>query len=117
VRRLVIKIAVGFDSAERMQSGLSVAAAGCASGLDVSLWLAGDAAWLGVAGQRLPATLEPEAADLFATVLQQGTVVVCARCADRRGITAADLLPGAVIKGAAAFVAEVAQPDVQALVY
>ena len=42
---------------------------------------------------------------------------VCTQCAARRGITEADLLPGAVIAGSASFVAEILTPDAQALVY
>jgi predicted peroxiredoxin len=50
-------------------------------------------------------------------VLAAGTVTVCGQCAARRDLTDADLLPGAQVRGAAAFVEEVMAPDTRALVY
>ena len=44
-------------------------------------------------------------------------MTVCTQCAARRDLTEADLLPGVLIRGAAAFVEEVLQDGVQALVY
>ena len=55
-------------------------------------------------------------ADLRDAVLS-GTVTVCGQCAARRDLSDADLLPGAQIRGAAAFVEEVMAPATQALVY
>ena len=112
-RRLVVKLAVDDCSAERLQTGLSVAAAAVAGGVETSLWLAGEASRLAVASHPIDAEVE----QLLAPVLDGGRVTVCARCASRRGITADHLRSGAIIAGAAAFVAEVTQPDAQALVY
>lgn len=109
----MVKIAVDDCAAERLQTGLSVAAAAVASGVETSLWLAGEASRLGVAGE----PVEPEVAELLTTVLAGGTVAVCARCAARRGITVEQLRVGVSIAGAAAFVAEVTAPETQALVY
>jgi predicted peroxiredoxin len=55
--------------------------------------------------------------ELLATVLGAGTVTVCSQCAARRSITAADVLPGVRIAGAAVFVAEALADGAQALVY
>ncbi len=114
-RGLIVKIAVGSENPERMQTGLSVAATACAAGVPVSLWLAGDAVWLAVDGASSDIGAEP--AELFASVLQSCPVLVCARCAQRRAVSGEDLLPGVQIQGAAAFVAAITEPDVQALVY
>jgi len=58
-----------------------------------------------------------ELSELRDAVLADGTLTVCSQCAARRSLTQADLLPGAVIRGAAAFVEEVLQDGAQALVY
>ena len=55
--------------------------------------------------------------ELLEVVLGSGTVTVCTQCAQRRGLTEADLLPGVRIAGAATFVEEVTEDGVQALVY
>jgi len=56
-------------------------------------------------------------ADLRDAVIADGRVTVCSQCAARRDLTEADLLPGVMIRGAAAFVEEVLQDGAQALVY
>ena len=55
--------------------------------------------------------------DLLEVVRELGRVTVCTQCAARRGIGPDDLLPGIRIAGAAAFVEEVTEAGVQALVY
>jgi len=42
---------------------------------------------------------------------------VCGQCAARRSLTVDDLLPGVVVRGAAAFVEEVMDPGARSLVY
>ena len=59
----------------------------------------------------------PDLAQLLDLLLADGTVTVCTQCAARRGITAADVLPGVRIAGASAFVAEALAEGAQALVY
>ena len=90
-----------------------------ASGAQVSLWLTGESAWLAVPGRAeefsLPETAE--LAELRDTVLADGLVTVCSQCAARRDLTQADLLPGVLIRGSAAFVEEILQDGAQALVY
>jgi predicted peroxiredoxin len=117
-RPLVVKVTCGADDPERSNQGLTVAATAITAGAEVSLWLTGEGAWLGVAG-RESFELEHAAppAALVETVLAAGQVTVCTQCAARRGITEAEVLPGVRIAGAAAFAEEVLAPDVQALVY
>ncbi|MCU1656809.1 MAG: sulfur reduction protein DsrE [Pseudonocardiales bacterium] len=119
VRTLVVKCTAGTEEPERCSQAFTVAATALAAGADVSLWLTGEAAWLAVPG-RAEAFELPHAApltDLRDALLAGGRVTVCTQCAVRRGITEADLMPGAVIAGSASFVAEVLAPDTQALVY
>jgi predicted peroxiredoxin len=119
MRSLVIKCTAGVEDAERCNQAFTVAAAAVAAGADVSLWLTGEAAWLGVPGRAEEFTL-PLAGSLAESrdlLLEQGRLVVCAQCAARRGLTEADLLDGARISGATAFAEEVLRDGVQALVY
>ena len=118
-RRLVVKVTAGADDPERCNQGFTVAAAGIAAGVDVSLWLTGEAAWFGVPGrvETFALDLATPLADLLAVVLADGRVTVCTQCAQRRGIVQADLLGGITIAGAPAFVEEILGDDVQALVY
>src|SRR6187401_1890549 len=48
---LVVKVTAGADDPERCNQGFTVAATAVTAGADVSLWLTGDAAWLGVPGR------------------------------------------------------------------
>lgn len=118
-RRLVVKCTAGAEDAERCAQAFTVAATALAAGADVSLWLTGDATWLGVPGRAELFELPHSAplADLRDAVLAAGRLTVCTQCAARRGITETDLLPGAVIAGSTSFVAEVLADDTQALVY
>lgn len=114
-----MKITCGAEALERLNQGLTVAATAAASGVEVSLWLTGEASWVAVPGRAEELTLPHAAslAELRDAVLEAGSVTVCGQCAARRGLTDADLLPGARIRGAAAFVEEVMTPATQALVY
>ena len=117
--RLVVKATSGTESPERLNQALTVAATAAASGVDVSLWLTGDATWMAVPGRAQELDLPHAAAakDLVDAVLAAGTVTVCGQCAARRDLTEADLAPGVVVRGAAAFVEEVMAAGTQALVY
>jgi predicted peroxiredoxin len=118
-RRLVIKATCGVESLERLNQAFTVAATAAASGVEVSLWLTGEATWMAVPGRAEQVEL-PHAApitDLRDAVLATGAVTVCGQCAARRDLTEADLVEGATVRGAAAFVEEVTTPGVQALVY
>jgi predicted peroxiredoxin len=118
-RNLVIKVTAGKDEPERCNQAFTVAAAAVASGVGVSLWLTGEAAWFSLPGRADDFSLPHAAplADLLASVLALGTVTVCGQCAARRDITPADVIDGVRIAGAATFVAEIVEDGVQALVY
>ena len=118
-RTLVIKATAGKDDPERCNQAFTVAAAAVASGVQVSLWLTGEAAWFSVPGRAADFSL-PHAApltDLLASVLALGTVTVCTQCAARRDIKPSDVIDGVRIAGAATFVAEIMADGAQALVY
>ena len=118
-RTLVIKATAGKDDPERCNQAFTVAAAAVASGVQVSLWLTGEAAWFSVPGRAADFSL-PHAAplpDLLASVLALGTVTVCSQCAARRDITTSGVIDGVRIAGAATFVAEIMADGAQALVY
>jgi predicted peroxiredoxin len=118
-RSLVIKVTAGKDEPERCNQAFTVAATAVASGVPVSLWLTGEAAWFALPGRASDFAL-PHAAplvDLLASVLALGTVTVCTQCAARRDFGAADVIAGVRIAGAATFIAEIMSDDAQALVY
>jgi predicted peroxiredoxin len=116
--RLVIKCTWGLDRPETLFQAFTVAATAAASGHDVSLWLTGDAVWHAVS-QTPDAELahSPNLSALRDAVVASGSLTVCAQCAARRDLTVEDLVPGARIAGAAAFVEESIAPDATALVY
>jgi len=118
-RHLIIKLTAGVESPEKLSQAFTVAATAVASGAVVSLWLTGESTWLAVPGRAEEFSLPHAArlADLRDAVLAEGRVTVCSQCAARRNLTEADLLPGTLIRGAAAFVEEVLQGGAQALVY
>src|SRR5277367_6011387 len=108
-RNLVIKVTAGADEPERCNQAFTVAATAVASGVPVSLWLTGEAAWFALPGRAEGFAL-PHAAplsDLLASVLALGTVTVCSQCAARRDITTSDMIDEVRIAGAATFVAEI----------
>lgn len=118
-RELVVKVTCGVDAPERANQGFTVAATAAASGVPVSLWLTGEAAWLAVPDRaaELELPLATPLPDLLATVLELGTVTVCGQCAARRELDEGDLLPGVRVAGAAVFVEEALREGAQALVY
>lgn len=116
---LVVKVTCGTEALERLAQGFTVASTALASGLEVSLWLTGDATWMVVPGRAEDVSLphSPPLAELRDALLEGARVTVCGQCAARRDLTEDDLLPGATIRGAAAFVEEVVAPATRALVY
>ena len=118
-RSLIIKCTAGAEDAERCAQAFTAAATATAAGAAVSLWLTGDAAWFGLPGRAEDFVLAHSAplAQLRDAVLELGTLTVCTQCAQRRAITAEQLLPGVRIAGSASFVDEILRPDAQALVY
>ncbi|WP_393916442.1 DsrE family protein [Halostreptopolyspora alba] len=119
-RALVIKVTVGEDQPERCNQAFTMAATAVASGVDVSLWLAGEASWFALPGRAAKFEPLPHAAplsDLLDGVLAGGRVTLCGQCAARRELTEDDLIDGVRIAGAPSFVEEVTADDAQALVY
>lgn len=116
---LVVKTTSGADRPETCAQAVTVAATAVAAGVEVSLWLAGEAAWLAVPGRAGDVDLPHSAplGELLDVVLGAGTVTVCTQCAARRGLTLDDLVPGVRIAGAAAYVEEVMAEGARALVY
>lgn len=119
MQRLVVKSTCGADSPERVNQAFTVAATALAAGADVSLWLTGEGAWLGLPGRAEQIRLEHAVPleDLLRAVLAGGTVTVCSQCAARRQIGPEDVLDGVRIAGSAVFVEESLAAGTQALVY
>ena len=118
-RALVVKLTQGAEAPETANQAFTVAATALATGVEVSMWLTGEAAWFAMpddAGDLKLAHATP-LADLRATILAGGTLTVCSQCAARRGITEDDVLDGVRIAGSASYVEEVLVDDAQALVY
>jgi predicted peroxiredoxin len=118
-RSLVVKVTAGKDDQERCNQAFTIAATGVASGLQVSLWLTGEAAWFALPDRADDVALPHAAplAQLLARVLAEGTVTVCSQCASRRDITSEDIIKGVRIAGASTFLAEIMADGTQAIVY
>jgi len=116
---LLIKVTAGSEAPERCSQAFTVAGTAAASGVAVSLWLTGEAAWFAVPGRAEEFSLPHAAslADLRDAVLATGRITLCTQCAQRRGIEIDDLLPGVRMGGAAGFVEEATTPGTAALVY
>ena len=115
---LVVKCTWGIERPEALMQAFTVAASAAASGVSVSLWLTGEASFVGLLGSddvHLPHS--PALSELRDTILETGAITVCTQCALRRDITADDLLPGVRIAGSTTFVEEVMADGARALVY
>ena len=116
--RLVIKCTWGVERAETLLQAFTVAATAAASGVEVSMWLTGDATL-----HALPGTADvilPHSAPLSQlrdVIMETGTLTVCTQCVQRRDIGPDDVIPGVRIAGSAAFVAESLEVGTTALVY
>ena len=118
-RRLVVKATCGVESLERLNQAFTVASTAVAAGVEVSLWLTGDATWVAVPGraERVDLPYAASLADLRDAVLAGGRLTVCGQCAARRELVEADLVAGAQVRGAASFVEEVMAEHTRVLVY
>jgi predicted peroxiredoxin len=116
---LVIKVTVGKNDLERCNQAFNVAATAVASGVPVSLWLAGEGSWLALPGQaeQIRLAYATPLDELLATILQSGTVTLCTQCAARREITEDDVIKGVRIAGSTTFVAEVLAEGAKPLIY
>src|SRR3954447_3591864 len=117
--RLVVKSTLGADAPERCAQAFTVAATALAAGVEVSLWLTGEAVWFAVPGRAEEFELPHSAplADLRDAIRSGGLITVCTQCAARRDLTEKDLLPEVRVAGSASFVDEVLGERTQALVY
>ncbi len=116
---LVIKLATGVEDAERVAQAFSVASIALAAGLNVSFWLAGEAAWLALPGRAQEFSLPHSAPlhEMLATLVSDATVTLCTQCAVRRNINDGEQISGIRIAGSATFVEEITNESTQALVY
>ncbi|NTV39008.1 MAG: sulfur reduction protein DsrE [Demequinaceae bacterium] len=116
--RLVIKCTWGVEREETLVQAFTVAATAAASGVDVSMWLTGEASLFALPGTE--DVLLPHAAPLSTlreTLMAGGTLTLCTQCAQRRDIAPSDVIDGVRIAGAAAFLEESLAPDATVLVY
>ena len=118
-RRLVIKVTCGVERAEAANQAFTIAATAVAAGVEVSVWLAGEASWFALPGRADDLALAHAAplAELLDIVLAEGALTLCTQCAVRRDITSDDVIAGVRIAGAPAYVEEILAPGAQALVY
>src|SRR6202167_5357832 len=118
-RSLVVKVTARQEDQERCNQAFIVAATAVASGLQVSLWLTGEAAWFALPDRAEDVALPHAAplAQLLGKILAEGTVTVCSQCASRRDITAEDIIKGVRIACASTLLAEIMADGTQAIVY
>jgi len=118
-RNLLVKVTAGTDAPERCAQAFTVSSVAALSGVTVSLWLTGEAAWFALPGRAESFTLphSPPLQGLRDDVLEHGTLTLCSQCATRRDISPEMTLPGVRLAGAAVFVVEALAADTQALVY
>lgn len=116
---LVIKLATGVEDPERVAQAFSVASTAVAAGIDVSFWLAGEAAWLALPGRAEEFSLPHSAPldEMLANLISDATVTLCTQCAVRRDIADGDQISGIRIAGSTTFVEEITNESTQALVY
>jgi predicted peroxiredoxin len=116
---LVIKLTCGLESPERVSQAFSIASAALASGVKVSFWLTGDAAYFALPEKAAEFELPHAAplADQLSALVSGARVVLCSQCAVRRNINEGDQIKGIVIEGAASFVEEITRESTQAIVY
>ncbi|MEI8083207.1 MAG: sulfur reduction protein DsrE, partial [Actinomycetes bacterium] len=51
MRTLVVKLTAGVDDPERCAQAFTVAATAVSAGVEVSMWLTGEASWMAVPGR------------------------------------------------------------------
>jgi predicted peroxiredoxin len=111
-KKLVIVITRGLDD-ERSSVAWSIANAGIASDLEVTVFLAASGVdWVrkGAANAAHLNPVDPPMKDLIGNLMSSGgNVLVCPPCAKVRGYSAADLIDGVTIAGAPAMLEVVKQ--------
>lgn len=103
-KKLVVVITSGLDD-EKSSVAWSIANGGVASGLDVTVFLAGPGAdWArkGAADGAHLNPFDPPMKDMVRGIMENGRLLVCPPCAKVRGYAQEDLLEGAVLVGSKA---------------
>lgn len=104
-KQLVVLIACGLDD-EKMSVAWSVSNGAINTGLDVTIFLtssAVDCVRKGAADKVHLNPLDPTVGEMINNVTSRGgKILVCPPCANVRGYTEEDLLPGIVITGSGA---------------
>ena len=104
-KQLVILIACGLDD-EKMSVAWSVSNGAINTGLDVTIFLtssAVDCVRKGAADKVHLNPLDPTVGEMINNVTSRGgKILVCPPCANVRGYTEEDLIPGVVITGSGA---------------
>ena len=116
---LTIQLTTGARDPERAAQAVTVAAAAVVSGVEVSLWLSGDAvsfATVDGGGVVFPPAYSPWA-ELGPLLFDAAQVSVCVQSLSTHGVDTADLAPGVRVAGAASLVSEIIAPDTRVLVY
>jgi predicted peroxiredoxin len=101
-KKLLILITRGFDD-ERSSVAWSIANAGIASDLDVTVFLAASGVdWVrqGAGATARLNPLDPPVGEMIANLTSNGTVLVCPPCAKVRGYSPDDLIEGVTVAGA-----------------
>ena len=116
--RLVVKCTWGVERTETLMQAFTVAATAAASGVEVSMWLTGEASLFALPGTE-DVTLAHAAplSQLRDAVMAGGTLTVCTQCAQRRDIAPDELIEGVRVAGAATFLEEALASDTTVLVY
>jgi len=119
MRALVVKLTAGEEEPERASQAFTIASTAVASGVEVSMWLTGDAVFFALPGAAEAFDLPHGAplAGLRDAILSGGTLTACTQCLARRDISPEDLMLGVLVAGAASFVEQILTEDTQALVY
>ena len=86
--QLLIKVTAGNDAPERCSQAFTVAATAAASGVQVSLWLTGDAAWFALPGKAAEFELEHSASLSVGQVFQHRQHAAGVALADGFHVTA-----------------------------
>lgn len=110
--RLLFPCTHGRDDPERAIVPFIAANVAAASGQEAIVVLTVEGAWLAKQGYAETVTADgfPKLAELLPAFVEGGGVIwACSACTTPRGITEADLVPGATIVGAATIVEAIAQ--------
>jgi len=111
-KKLVVLITRGLDD-ERSSVAWSIANAGIASDMEVTVFLAASGVdWVRKGAADVPRLnpLDPPLKDMIGNVMSNGgAVLVCPPCAKVRGYSADDLIEGVTIAGAPAMLEVVKQ--------